>query len=89
MLNARIIQRLNGLADAIELGSASVTEIRDTLLGHTESVEGAPYAMIKEAQQVWAQLSQAIAANDGENVDLHALGNWLRAWAARVPTSSA
>jgi hypothetical protein len=87
-LNAHIIERLNGLADAIELGSISVIEIRDTLIGHTESVEGAPYAMIKEAQNVWAQLSQAIEANKEKNVDVYVLGNWLRAWAARVPTGS-
>lgn len=89
MSNSRIIDRLNGLADAIELGSIGINDIRDTLLGHTEAVEGVPYQMVKEAQFVWAQLSHAIEAGEEQSVDVHVLGNWLREWAARVPNGSA
>jgi hypothetical protein len=85
--NARIIDRLNGLADAIELGSLSVTELRDSLRGHINAIDGIPYDMVKEADYVWAQLSKAIDAGDEQNVDIHVLGDWLRNWTSRVPTN--
>lgn len=83
--NARIVARLTALADAVELGTASAIEVRDTLLGHTEAVERVPYSLIKEAQLVRAQLTRAIDADRVSDIDVHSLGDWLRWWASQVP----
>ena len=83
--NARIVARLNALADAVELGTASAAEVRDTLLGHTEAVERVPYSLVKEAQLVWGQLTRAIVAGRESDIDVHSLGDWLRRWASKVP----
>lgn len=85
MSNARIVERLGAMADAVELGLTSVCDFRDELLGHTEAVERVPYALIKEAQLVRAELSQAINQGQEEWIDVHVLGDWLRRWAAQVP----
>lgn len=82
--NERIIQRLSALADEVELRQVSVVDFRDQLLGHTEALEGVPFALVKEAQMVWGQLTAAIDKGDGLHVDVHPLGNWLREWTARV-----
>lgn len=83
--NARIVERLVALADHVELGLVTPSEVRDTLLGHTEAVERVPYSMVKDAQLVWGELSRAIDAGREQDIDVHALGDWLRKWAARVP----
>jgi hypothetical protein len=87
--NARIVARLTALADHLELGMARPREVCDTLLGHTEAVERVPYSMVKDAQVVHAQLSQAINAGRENDINVHALGDWLRKWASQVPCEPA
>ena len=89
MSNTHLVDRLNGLADAVELGTLSVDEMRDTLLGHIEAIDGVPYSMVKEAQYVWAQLTKAVESGDQQSVDVNVLGDWLRHWAERVSNGSA
>jgi hypothetical protein len=85
----RVCYRLNGLAVAVELGTLSVEEMRDTLLGHIEAIDGVPYSMVKEVQYVWAQLTRAVESGDQKSVDVNVLGDWLRHWAERVSNGSA
>ena len=87
--HARIAEQLAALADQVELGMATPSEVRDTLLGHTEAVERVPYAMVKDAQLLWGELSRAIDAGREQEIDVHALGDWLRGWASRVPREGA
>lgn len=89
MSNARIANRLNAMADGVELGTASIQEFADELLGHTEALEGMAYSQLKEAQSVRAQLLLAVEQGEAQLVDVHALGDWLRGWVARIPSSSA
>ena len=83
--NARIVERLLALADHVELGMVTPTEVRDALLGRTEAVERVPYTLVKDAQLVRAELTRAIAAGREPDIDVHALGDWLRRWASQVP----
>jgi hypothetical protein len=85
MSNARILERLGALADQVELGEVSVAGFRDELLGHTEALERVPFAHLKEAQYVWAELTRALDRGQEPFVDVHALGDWLRRWVAQVP----
>ena len=78
--NTRILERLNALADGVELGQVSIAGFCDELLGHTEALERMPYALVEEAQFVRAQLTKAIDLGQEGSVDVHALGDWLRRW---------
>jgi hypothetical protein len=85
MSNARIAERLSALADGVELGAVSVRDFAEQLLGHTEALEQMPYSQLKEAQVVQAQLRHAVSQGQERMVDVHAVGDWLRGWLARVP----
>jgi hypothetical protein len=86
--NARIARTLIALADDVELGIASPTEVRDSLPGHIGAIDRIPYTMVKEAKQIVGQLSQAIDSGREQDVNCHALGDWLRGWASKVPVDS-
>jgi hypothetical protein len=87
--NTGIVKRLEAFADAVELGEMTVNDFRDGLLGQIEALERLPYSHVKEAQWVWAELTRAIEAGQAELVDVHALGDWLRRWTAKVPCGPA
>jgi hypothetical protein len=82
------MDRLSALANEVELGETSVSEFANQLLGQTEALEGIPYAMLKEAQMVQAQIAAAIDGGQEQLVNVHTVGDWLREWVARVPVSS-
>lgn len=85
MSNARIVEQLNVVAENLESGQLSVTDFRDQILGQTAAVERIPYSMVKEAQHIWGQLTNAIDEGKAQLVDVKALGDWVRGWALRVP----
>ena len=89
MSNERIAGQLSALADEVELGHTSVSDFAAQLLGHAEALERMPYSRVKEAQMVTAQLRLAIEHGQEQTVDVHRLGDWLRAWVAHVPTGPA
>ena len=73
MSNAHIVERMNAIADEIDAGKLCAQDVRDTLLGHTEAMEGVPYAMVKEAQSIWGQLTNAIESGQEQSIDSNAL----------------
>jgi hypothetical protein len=83
--NARIVERLEVLAEQLELGEITVSSFTDQLLGHTEALDRMSYGQLKEAQLVRAQLWQAIDQGNEQLVDIHAVGDWLRQWLRKVP----
>lgn len=81
-MNVRIIERLEALADQLELGEISLRDFGDQINGQITALENMKYSHIKEGQSVAYQLQQ-LAEN--EPVDVHAVGDWLRRWLASVP----
>jgi hypothetical protein len=78
--NVSIIERIRTLADQLEEGEISVEQLRDSLLGHVEALEGVNYDRIKEAHWVWAQLSNAISSGQQSAINPDAVVGFLRRW---------
>ncbi|HEY4260581.1 MAG TPA: hypothetical protein VGM98_10480 [Schlesneria sp.] len=85
MSNARIVGQLSALADELELGQIRVSDFANQLCGHTEALDRMQYVQLKEAQTVQAQLRIAIEQGEEQVVNVHRVGDWLRAWIAQVP----
>ncbi len=86
MSNARIIERLNRLADALESGEITIREFAEQLPGHTSAVDNLDYCHIKESQRAALELEQmADYWDEGMNVDPLAGVVWLRQWLTKVP----
>ena len=84
MSNVSVIERIRTLADQLQSGEISAESVADSLLGHVEALEGVDYDRIKEAQFVWAQLSNAIAAGQRDAINTDAVAGFLRQWAQLV-----
>lgn len=88
MSNQAIVARLGAMADDVELGQTDVATFTSEFFGHIQALDRIPYSHLKEAQLARAQLCQAIEQGQEALVDVHALGDWLRGWLAKVPSGS-
>ena len=84
MSNVSIIERIRTMADQLEAGELSIEEVKNSLLGHVEALEGVNYSRVKEAQWLWAQLENAIATGQMDLINIDAVVGWLRTWVATI-----
>jgi transposase-like protein len=87
--NSNIVARLKALADGLECGDVSVSELARQLNGHASALDRMEYRRIKEAQMVGAQLQMAVEERREHDVDRNALLTWLHKWIESVPVDPA
>jgi hypothetical protein len=82
MSNIALIERIRTMADQLEAGEIDLQGVRDSILGYTEALEGISFGRIKEAQYLWAQLTNGF--EQGLEINTPAVIGWLREWSDLV-----
>jgi hypothetical protein len=84
--NARIVERLELLADELASGKITLRIFAEQVPGQTTALDRLAYSQIKEAQLAAVELEQmADLQGKGIAVDPLKAVKWLRRWLANVP----